>query len=125
VHHHRVDERGDHNAVDEVGLELRAFGHRTRDDRGRGRGERELKHEEHEQVEVPVRGCAVTEEEALPSDEVVACAERERVADAEERDDARHEVHEVLHHDVGDALRPRHPRLDEGKASLHEDHQHG
>ena len=35
------------------------------------------------------------------------------------------EVDEVLHHDVGDVLRPRETRLDEGEAGLHEDDEHG
>ena len=51
--------------------------------------------------------------------------EGDRVADREEGDGASAEVHQVLHHDVGDALGPCEPGFDEREARLHEDHEHG
>jgi hypothetical protein len=123
VHDDRVDDGGDADAVHEVALELRAFGHRARHDRGGGGGERHLEEERHTDGQVPDLERAIAQEPAVVADEVVAGAERKGVADREEGDRAGAEVHQVLHHDVGHALGPGESGLDQGEAGLHEDHQ--
>jgi hypothetical protein len=115
----------DHDAVDEVRLELGALGHGPRHDGGGRGGEGHLEQEERGHGQVAVARRPVTEEPALGAEEVVALAVGQGVAHGEERHGAGAEVHQVLHHDVADALGPGEAGLDEGEAGLHEDHQRG
>ena len=128
THDDRIDDRRDDGAVDHVRLELRAFGHGSRHDRRGGRGERDLKCEEHELVESPVGEDTVASEEPAVTTDVLSgtgevATECDGVSDGEEQQGSHAEVHQVLHEDVGHVLGAGEAGFDQRETGLHEDHQ--
>ncbi len=128
--HHRVDEGGDDQRVEEVRLELRALGHGTRHDRGCRGGKRGLEEEERRRRQVKYGDTLsvldARDADAHPAEPAAQSlvAEANGVADQSERQDASHAVHQVLHHDVADVLGPGEASLNEGEPGLHEEHKH-
>ena len=120
-----IDDERDEGAIDQIHRKLRALGHRTADDGGRGRAEDGFEDEKtlDRQVSLVETQVAPVGHPHKTAHDVLS--EHQAETDKKEEQRTEHEVDKVLHQDVRGVLTAGESRLTEGKAWLHPKDQHG